>query len=433
MKRLFFSLCMMFIVINLMAYQPMLVEGRIWTVSITWADPNPIPEAEHSKQIVYYKIQGDSILNNEIYKKVYISDNKTDWDLSCFMIEDTEKQKVWKYNNNNKDLIFDFSLNVGESKDEYGLNTCQNINYIKDKNGNILKKMEFFTYSLIESYGYEYNLGLGVTYTLSAVEDENGILIDCTKDFEYYNPIVVEGYSWNVVNYNFWLDNNRTEVYTTYSEKIEGDSVINGITYKKLWRSTDTEMTEYEIIGLIREDIANQKVWAYIGEKEYLVYDFACKVGDKITAIASFRSSQHQAQETEMTIKAIESIEDLNGVKYNKYIATVENQDIVYYERFGSTLGWYSRWYDYTVGGGGSCMICAFDATGELQFKPIHNNKYDEIENCYINETRTALDDVTIQPSPLKKVLYNGQLYIIHNNKIYNIMGVEMKNINFNF
>ena len=124
-----------------------------------------------------------------------------------------------------------------------------------------------------------------------------------------YQPIVVEGYSWNVVNYNFWLDNNRTEVYTTYSEKIEGDSVINGVTYKKLWRSTDTEMTEYEIIGLIREDIANQKVWAYIGEKEYLVYDFACKVGDKITAIASFRSSQHQAQETEMTIKAIESIE----------------------------------------------------------------------------------------------------------------------------
>ena len=34
-----------------------------------------------------------------------------------------------------------------------------------------------------------------------------------------------------------------------------------------------------------------------------------------------------------MTIKAIEKIEDFSGVKYNKYIATIENQDIVYYEK----------------------------------------------------------------------------------------------------
>jgi hypothetical protein len=59
-----------------MAYQPMLVDGRIWTVSITGADPDPIPETEHSKQIIYYKVQGDSVTETENYKKVYISYNK---------------------------------------------------------------------------------------------------------------------------------------------------------------------------------------------------------------------------------------------------------------------------------------------------------------------------------------------------------------------
>ena len=41
-------------------------------------------------------------------------------------------------------------------------------------------------------------------------------------------------------------------------------------------------------------------------------------------------------------------------------------------------------------------MICAFDATGELQFKPTYNNELDKIENCYINETKTDIENVTI-------------------------------------
>ena len=249
-----------------------------------------------------------------------------------------------------------------------------------------------------------------------------------------YTPIVIDGYKWNVVNRKAMLDANGTIEYKTFIEKIEGDSIINEILYKKLWHTTDEDLTEYELIGLIREDAENKKVWAYVDDKEYLVYDFACSVGDKITTLKSLQSAKNQIEDVELTIKTIEVIEDLNSTKYNKYIATLDNgSEIVYYERFGSENGWYSRSYDGMTGGGVNFMVCAFDSNGELQFKPVHNNELDKIENCYINETKTDIENVIMPNVSLKKVIHNGQLYIIHEGKIYNVMGVEMKNMNWDF
>ena len=244
-----------------------------------------------------------------------------------------------------------------------------------------------------------------------------------------YQPIVVEGYNWNVVNRRAQLDGNNTTEYSTIAEKIEGDSIINNVTYKKLWRNTNDEMTEFSIVALVREDIENQKVWAYIGEKEYLIYDFACSVGDKMTILKSLQSAENQVEEIEMTIKAIEEIEDLGGAKYNKYTATIADQDIVYYERFGSENGWYSRSYDGITGGGVNFMVCAFDSNGELQFKPTHNNELDEIEDCYINETKTNIENITTSNTSLQKVIHNGQLFIIKDGKTYNLMGVEIQSV----
>ena len=248
-----------------------------------------------------------------------------------------------------------------------------------------------------------------------------------------YQPIVVEGYYWNVVNRRAQLDGNNTTEYSTIAEKIEGDSIFNNLTKKQLQRSTNDEMTEFSIVALIREDIENQKVWAYIGEKEYLIYDFACSVGDKVTTLKSLQCAENQVKEIEMTIKAIEEIEDLGGAKYNKYTATIADQDIVYYERFGSENGWYSRSYDGITGGGVNFMVCAFDSNGEILFKPTHHNELVEIEDCYINETKTNIDNVEIQKASMIKVMHDGQLYIIHEGKTYNMMGVEVENMNFNF
>ena len=99
------------------------------------------------------------------------------------------------------------------------------------------------------------------------------------------------------------------------------------------------------------------------------------------------------------------------------------------YERFGSLRGWLRSDFGMVDGGGVNFMVCAFDSNGELQFKPTHNNELDEIEDCYINETKTNIENITTSNTSLKKVIHNGQLLIIKDGKTYNLMGVEVQSV----
>ena len=409
MKRLFFVSCMMLMVTNIMAYQSVLVEGRTWS-TLWYGGATGIDSIDNRPPTTkLYKVEGDSIINEMTYKKIFSSNEQNkQWNLFRLMREDAENAKVWIWNgySNKENLEMDFSLNVGDIFN----GRCTGIGQTTDRDGNILKVLEFEgSYFLVEGYGWTRMPLDGAGFSLISVSDETGVLIDFSKKIDAYHPMVVENYSWNVVNLNARPGNAQDIVYQTYSEKIEGDTVINDVTYKKLWRSTDAELANYESIGLVREDVENQKVWAYVGDKEYLIYDFACKVGDTITTLKSLQSAKFEIEEIELTIKAIEEIEDLNGVKYNKYTATLKNEfKIVYYERFGSENGWYSRCYDEITGGGVNFMICVFDADGNLVFKPKSGDeKIDNIENCYINETiNTKISNIDDEQ---QNIYYNSQ------------------------
>ena len=69
MKRIIFVSCLIFMVINVMAYQSILVEGRIWTILIS--GDIGVDSLDNRRYSYYYKIDGDSIIDGEIYKKVY--------------------------------------------------------------------------------------------------------------------------------------------------------------------------------------------------------------------------------------------------------------------------------------------------------------------------------------------------------------------------
>ena len=100
-----------------------------------------------------------------------------------------------------------------------------------------------------------------------------------------YTPIVDEGYSWNVVcPWDYVGDN--IERYTTHVEKIEGDSIIGGVTYKKLWKYYPNDPEKRSLVGLLREDVEAQKVWAYGNGVEALMYDFDVEAGDTISLLS---------------------------------------------------------------------------------------------------------------------------------------------------
>lgn len=431
MKRLLFIIYLMFIVLNIMAYQPMLIEGHIWTITISGEDTSG--KDNNLEDFVYYKTIGDSTINGEIYKKVYKSSDKINWNLEYLMMENTEEQKVWKYHNNNKNLIFDFTLNVGDRL-KNSSHICNEIKYIKDQKGNILKRMDFGEFYWIEGYGYEYIILDGVSYYLSSVEDENGFIIDCSKGLEYYNPMVVDGYSWNIITSSSLMLPD-TKMYSTQKQKIEGDSIIDGIVYKKLWLYSDANSDKRSLITLVREDIEEQKIFVYDKSVEVLLYDLGVEVGDTIKVLGDLSNlaySSNSINIKENLVIIVDNIDFIEDPIYGKLkVVSYYNADpnfnefkSIIYERYGMTTGWlYNNCMAY-VGSAPQEMICAFDENDELVLKREYTiTGYGEVKDCYIKEEigtniETAQKEENIYYNSQEKTLYfdikNAETITIH-------------------
>ena len=61
-----------------------------------------------------------------------------------------------------------------------------------------------------------------------------------------YQAMVVEGYSWNVVANRNYVTSPTIRDFDTHKEKFEGDSVIDGVMYKKLWLYLSESFTSDE-------------------------------------------------------------------------------------------------------------------------------------------------------------------------------------------
>ena len=248
--------------------------------------------------------------------------------------------------------------------------------------------------------------------------------------------MLMPGYSWNVVNRRVLLDENNTVEYKTYSEKITDYEYVDDKFCWTLYRSTDDELLEYEFVAHLCENAHERQVSALIGGEEYLLYDFGCEVGDTIEVLKSLASAKIDGPEMiKMTIKSIEEIEDLTWDTIRKFVATIEDYpyDVVYYERYGSENGWYTRPYDGLVGGGIDFLFCAWGVQQNyLLFKPDHNNELDEINTCYLNETRTDVVDVETLSNEIYYDSENSTLMFdfenITNIVIYDAMGKMVVN-----
>jgi len=90
--------------------------------------------------------------------------------------------------------------------------------------------------------------------------------------FSQYIPLLQNNAKWNEC-YDF-------EEIVNYSFTVSGDSLINGIHYKKV---TTEHGGLFNPINLLREDTTERKVFQYIDPYEQLLYNFNLSVGDSIT------------------------------------------------------------------------------------------------------------------------------------------------------
>ncbi|MEI6434062.1 MAG: hypothetical protein WCP32_04390 [Bacteroidota bacterium] len=94
-----------------------------------------------------------------------------------------------------------------------------------------------------------------------------------------YHPLVETGKVWSTIH-------NYFPGLIPYSDyvKFQGDTTINGLTYKKVWRSVDALQSTWTSDGFIREDNSRHvyyMTWAG-GPANNLLYDFSARTGDTV-------------------------------------------------------------------------------------------------------------------------------------------------------
>ncbi|MEI8272054.1 MAG: T9SS type A sorting domain-containing protein [Paludibacter sp.] len=91
-----------------------------------------------------------------------------------------------------------------------------------------------------------------------------------------YHPMLKENKIWGVIT-TYWYG---SQITTTKYYKLSGDSLKNGISYKKIYCSYDSLMQKwYDSDLLVSEDTINQKVYL---NNDVLLYNFSLKKNDTL-------------------------------------------------------------------------------------------------------------------------------------------------------
>lgn len=142
-----------------------------------------------------------------------------------------------------------------------------------------------------------------------------------------YHPLPTQNAYWTVYEW----DENRL-VYDDLVYTVDGDTLVNSLTYTKVYRLTD-HPTIYDTIRnlhcLMRQDVAAKKIWfirSYLGETiEKLGYDLSVNVGDTVS-LPAFKYAWDVDSLYVLMAKDINSVGLLNGT-FRTYYAFVLASD----------------------------------------------------------------------------------------------------------
>jgi len=184
--------------------------------------------------------------------------------------------------------------------------------------------------------------------------------------------------------------------------KFDGDTVINDLTYKKMWQCTEESLDNWYSWGFIREN-ENGEVFTlppdYIEGK---VYDFGVSVGDSIEA----RNLYLNSDTLYYLVTSVDSVLLLDG--YRKQITLYEyknDKEEIWVEGLGSWYGILNSGNNSYGGGAcGSYSALCYEEGGTLVYQD------PEYSTCHFNQLVSMAENefsvVKIYPNPAQNILH---------------------------
>jgi hypothetical protein len=232
------------------------------------------------------------------------------------------------------------------------------------------------------------------------------------------------------------MENNKTILQAeTFSYTLEDNSrILNNKTYFDLARQStrDTAITK-SVVGALHfsEDEGNRVYFLQDGV-EYVLYDFTAEPGDTIEIFAGI-NNYPQATTYTHVVTSKDTLENgacrmiLEVVFPNQTGGT--NLQKVWLAGLGSLDGIVHNSAQQlsnarTSESESSVMLCAWREDDCLY--TTDHPEFNKV-GCVYN-LPTAVDDIQTPETQYQKIIHNGHLYILRNNKIYDVLGTPLTN-----
>ena len=227
----------------------------------------------------------------------------------------------------------------------------------------------------------------------------------------------------------------------TFSYTLENDSIVTkGKTYYQLARQStkDTAITKSFVGALHFGEDEDNRVYFLRDGHEYVLYDFTAEPGDTIEIFAGINNYPHDSVYTHV-VTGKDTLDNgacrmLLEVVFPDE-TTAENAEKVWLAGLGSIDGIVHNAAQRTSDAHAapaksassetqtSVMLCAWREDSCLY--TTNHPEYDTF-GCVYNQDPTAIENLT-SPSSYQKIIHEGTLLILHEGKVYNVIGIQIK------
>lgn len=214
-----------------------------------------------------------------------------------------------------------------------------------------------------------------------------------------YNKVLTEGSEW-YINYQGLGAENDFKI-------INGDTIINGITYKKYTKIPYNYLSDLQ---LLREDSITKKVYGFINGaiNERLLYDFSLMVGDTFAGLTStivLDSITSTINYDPVCLSSIPPTLNLTAPKvfyFHTHPSSPWDQPIVWVEGIGSLVGLiYNDWQWTHLSG--YKILCHYNELGHRDYHYTSCIIATCLGHVYGNLEKTFFikDNIKIHPNPV--------------------------------